>query len=194
MSLKVYTAYRLRKSSDLWPFIHDTRVKAEKNCKAVLKELYLSGMDQVDTNADDYKKELAFAGDEKRARLTIVRRDVRQGYYDQLQSSERDIFHFDVSITFHQHKGRLYVLPYCDMLMRKVLDFLKKDKRLEDFCYWNNTDPLEGVSDRQWKARGRVWDAITDNWDDMLCVDILDKSRFLSIDPWLETQRELSKK
>ena len=35
---------------------------------------------------------------------------------------------------------------------------------VEEFAYWNNTDPLEGVSEEDWKERGRIWDEILVNF------------------------------
>jgi len=195
MSTKVYVAYRLRRNSDLWSFLRDTRVRAEENCRDVLKELYKAQLPDVDTTSDAFKEQLPlYDGDELRVRIGVVRKKIREGYLSQLRSSERDLFDFDVSLTVHEHAGRLYVIPYCDMLMKRVLDFLKQDKRLTDFAYWDNTDQPEEVSARAWKERGRIWDKINDNWDDMLCLDIFNKNRFFRIDPGLGLYKELTEK
>lgn len=35
---------------------------------------------------------------------------------------------------------------------------------VEDFAYWNNTDKPAHLTDRQWEARGRIWDGFLDRW------------------------------
>jgi hypothetical protein len=159
-------------------------------------------MSEVDPNSDEYKKaielanDLGLSKDDANARLEVARRSIREGYLSQLRSSERGLYDFDVSLAIHPHAGRLYIIPYCDMLMRDVLDFLRKDKRVTDFAYWDNTDQPDNVSPRawkEWKERGRIWEAINNNWQDMLCLDILNKSRFFALDPGLQLSQELAK-
>jgi len=36
----------------------------------------------------------------------------------------------------------------------------KAPKWAEDFSYWNNTDPPDGMTWKQFNARSRVWDKI----------------------------------
>lgn len=123
---------------------------------------------------------------------------MRKEYRSQVTKYERNPFNFDVAITFRKHKGRIYLIPYCDWLMRDVLKFLDNDARLENYAYWNNTDRAEGVSQRAWDNRGKVWDEMDKNWQTFLSLDICSWSAYTYIEPsyeeMLEKFRRASKK
>ncbi len=182
MSTKIYTAYRLRKSRDLWPFVRDTRVKAINNIRKTL--LALEPQMEVDVESEDYRrwlKHLSPAG----ARNQVVARILREGYRAQLGSPDRNFFNFDVNIGVWEYRHRLYLIPFCDSLMRDVLRFLRRDPRLEDFCYFNNTDRPRGISQAAWDARGIIWDAIdAAGWHDHIVIDICSHSSYWTIDPF----------
>lgn len=38
-----------------------------------------------------------------------------------------------------------------------------KQPGIEEFSYWDNMEPPEGVSDEDWAARGTAWEVITDD-------------------------------
>lgn len=194
MSARVNVAFRLRQSADLWPLVHDIRVRAVANCQKVLIELYEGFATAFDDSGEEQHKfnaRVSLLKDEGMnpedagylARLSMVEDKLRRGYREQVNSPFRNEFHFDVSVVFREHEGRIYLIPYCDMFMRRVLDFLKDDKRLSDYAYWNNVEQPEGISDRVWKQRGKLWDTLTDKWADMLTLDIIDKENFFQIDP-----------
>jgi hypothetical protein len=196
MSTKIYVAYRLKDSRHLWPFVRDTRRRGEENVKKELVKLYKTMLDGVDTKSEAYQKTLAvYNGDEEIARLRIVGNAIREMYRAQLGKLERDTFNFDVCVAIREHADRLYVIPHCDSLMCKALDFLKRDKRLEDYAYWNNTDRPSHISQRQWDQRGRIWDAIDSaGWGDHLVIPICDWSNFYMLDPYLDIVKGIYKR
>lgn len=63
---------------------------------------------------------------------------------------------------------------------------------IEDFAYWDNTDPDENVSKKEWKERERVWDSI-DHWQVSLQFQdyLLRSSFYLNDDERQELKKEL---
>lgn len=196
MSTKVYVAYKLKKSGDLWAFLRDTIKQGRKNVRAALVKLHHTYMADVDTKSPEYVEALGrYEGDEWLTQFRLANNFLRKEYRSQQTSMERNPFHFDVSLGIWENKGSLYIIPYCDMFMRNVLDFLKKNTRLEDFCYWNNTDEPKGMPRSVWKARGKVWDAIHDNgWENHLWIDVCSPSSYYQIDPYIEEVQKYTNK
>lgn len=195
MSTKVYVAYKLKDSNDLWPWVRDTRRRGEEEVKTVLRTMYADFGKAVKTRSKKFKEGVASGKSAARMRLSLTHDLLREGYKSQLSSSQRGPFNFDVSVVIREFEGGLYILPYCDWMMRDVLDFLKKDKRLEDFAYWNNTDMPDGMTDKAWKARGRVWDALDANgWGDYLAIHIMEWTKFFQVDPYWDLVKELHTK
>lgn len=156
MSTKINVAYRARRGVNLFRLIRDIRRKAEPIARMSLKIVPLGRHTM-----------------EPHERYNAL----RKAYGDQLASTTRSIHNFDVSVVIHEHRGRYYLIPYCDMAMARVLDFLKKHPDLEDFSYWNDSDHPEHVTRQAWLARGRTWDAIDKaGWHDVLRLDIVSYS------------------
>lgn len=139
MSVKIWTAYKLRRSEYLWPLIHDIRLKATKNVQKALREFYLIHIPEVRTDTDLYRKALEDYKDDYRARLEVTRRVLQRMYRWNSTRLERSPYNFDVSVGFRQYEGTIVVIPYCDWTMKGTLDFLAKDKRLRDYHYQNQT-------------------------------------------------------
>lgn len=196
MSTKIYTAYRLKDSNDFWPFLRDVRRTAIENIRKVLLELFETLLPEVDSASEAYQKALETFKTEDRARAYLVERLITDQYRLQASSSQRDYYDFDVSIAVREHEGRLYLVPYCDMQMRGVLDFLKDDPRLEDFAYWNNSDQPKEVSRAEWDERQKIWDLIDAtppadtlykaSWLDYVAIDICTPQNFWQIQPFTE--------
>lgn len=188
MSIKIYTAFQLKDNADLWPLVHDIRVKATKRAKKHLENLYLSLMSGVDTSKSLYQSRFNKTRDDWKARHGLVHEVLRRAYRLACTSAYRSPFNFDVSVGFRQYKGRIYVIPYCDWHMGSVLDFLKKDPRLQDFCYYNNTDRPPHVSARDWARRRKVWEGMdaSGQWQDVLGLDICKWDIYHAVDPWLD--------
>lgn len=189
MSTKIWVAYKIRRADHLWPVVHDIRLRATQNVQSVLRQLYLNLIPEVKTDTPLFQKRLErYKGDEWRARFEVARDLVRRGYRMNTTSSLRGTFNFDVSVGFRQFEGGVYLIPYCDTLMRQTLDFLRKDKRLRDFHYQNQVDQPKNISDRVWKERRRVWFGMeeADRWKDLLVLDICKWDMFYQLDPWLD--------
>jgi hypothetical protein len=187
MSTKVYTAYRLKKSSDLWSFVRSANATAMKNVQERIREIHSDLMKTAPSESVDFGDLVERYQDEGKARSRIASDALLKGYGEQLSSSHRNDFDFNVSIAIWEHKKGLYIRPFCDMRMRDVLDFLKRDRRLQDFSFWDNTDRPKRITEKQWKARGRVWDAIdedrTNGNTNCLVLDICSWTNFYFLLP-----------
>lgn len=115
-------------------------------------------------------------------------------YRDQSTKAESNPFDFDIWIAVREYRGKLYLIPNCGIGANGCLAFLKKDQRLEDFAYWNNSDKPQHLSEKSWTARGAVWDALnlgptvagqlcTDTWSDYLVLEICSYASFWKVKP-----------
>lgn len=183
MSWKVPAAWRTPVGVDLWPLIRDIRQKGEAEVSRVLSGIYDEVASSLDTSKDRNRRAVEVHGSEHVARLHLADEIVRQRYRDQASSPHRNEWDFDVRVVLRELEGRVYLLPQCDIRMAHVLDFLASDPRLEDFRYWDNTDPPEDVSDTEWQMRREVWRELDDHWDDSLVLTVCDVHGFHLVSP-----------
>ncbi len=201
MSTKVYVAYKLKphvtKSHvGFWAWARETQARAEQEVRLVIRQVYCHMADNLKADDEAYLRYLTSFGakDSSRQRLTFCHNTLVQNYKKQVASSLRDDYDFDVTIAIRELHGDLYITPYYDMACRHVLDFMKEDKRLSDFAYWDNADPPEGMREgsgyRRWKARGKVWDQIDPHIREYLLITVCDSQKFMYVDPWMEMLRD----
>ena len=193
MSTKIWVAYKLRRAEYLWPLVHDIRLEATKNVKRTLKEFYFENLPGVKTTSSLYQKELQYYSETSsspdradfRARMAVVQNFFRRAYRISTTSTRRNPYNFDVSVGFRQREGKIVAIPYCDWMMSHTLDFLKKDKRLRDYHYQNQTDRPDNLSDRQWAERRRYYDGMINEgqWEDVLVLDICKWDMWYMVDP-----------
>lgn len=66
------------------------------------------------------------------------------------------------SIVFGKSsEGNVLAYPY--HTTRSYEELLEGTGLFEDYGYWNNTDSPDGLTEDQWKARGREWDSLTND-------------------------------
>lgn len=196
MSMKIYTAYRLKNSKDLWEFVRDVRRKGARRVRGLLEERFqlLYGSLLV-RESPEYTTALRMHPDNAEKAMTLAADlYLSHAYRDQASKHERNIWDFDVSIAIREYKGRLYLIPNVGAGSKGALDFLNRDKRLEDFSYWDNTDKPARISTKEWNQRRVVWEQLTasyigvnkfylDNWNDYLVVDICSNQTYWTIKP-----------
>lgn len=71
---------------------------------------------------------------------------------------ERDIWDIDCGINIWINGHYAYIIPIFPEY--DMLDKLKWPKWSEDYSYWNNTDTPDGVSQKEFDARGKMWGKI----------------------------------
>lgn len=181
MSTKVYEAYRLKDSSQLWEFIADTKRSGQRNVQKMMIDILArrcatANVDPTSSNYYDLESK--------------IKKEYQEGFINPSWNP----FCYDVKLSFRKKGRHHYIIPYQDQMPRfyKVLDFLKRDKRLEPYHYWNNTDKDKKVSSREWTARGKVWEYFCSdyNWDSQLILEICDLSQFYKLLPWEKKDRD----
>jgi hypothetical protein len=167
-------------------------MRAEKNIQVVLREFYQMTIAQKRT-AKEREEFLIKAGRDPKSDTAItpfvVSGWVTREFHAQASRYEMDWFGMDVGISFRENKGRYYLIPFANGMMRNVLDFLRTDRQSEEFHYQNQTDKSARCSDAEWRERGRLWDEMLEppehEWD-MLFLDILSPTNLHRIDPALQ--------
>jgi hypothetical protein len=191
MSTKIYDAYRLKGEGlgqlvNFWKLTDEWLESGIKEAYKALNEFEERLASNIELTSAEYKKQVEYFEKLKskdpdfaaRHRMAI---DIMvKEYKKQLSSHERSLFDFNVSITFRHHCRRIYVQCYADMHMKKILDFVRNDPRVEDYHYQNSSDQPEEISERDWKKREEVWDKIYENEGRrrFLALDIMNHSEF----------------
>lgn len=208
MSTKIFVAYRLKQPDQLWPLVRDIHRQGKVEVDRCLRKFYDVLLKGVDVESEGYQKALesrlkysitsgdgekAMAYERELAKLDVAAKVIRRGYRMSSTNPQRSYFNFNVCVTFREHEGSIYLIPYCEGFMADALDFLAKDPRLVDYHYQNCTDPPEDVDPKEWDERAKVWDYLTDHerWSEFLVADICSWDKWWQVDPHYELHREL---
>ena len=74
---------------------------------------------------------------------------------------KRDPWHdFDAHISVFPTRTHVLAMFYCEGLNKKVVEAWENIEGIEYYGYWNNVDPPEDVSEKDWEARGKEWDEV----------------------------------
>ena len=169
MSTGIYNAYRMHKSSDLWPFMREIRSRIRPIIIAELRRRI--GVEACDISVTS--EEAKYYSSECRARWVIAKKQLWEKY---LEASEKPFvseYDFDASINVREYKKRLYLIHHSGHAVRDVFRFLRKDSRVEEYSYQNSTDDMPpGVTRRMWLRRRKTWNSIYENWFSYLSLDI----------------------
>jgi hypothetical protein len=206
MSFKLYEAYRLKPGVDLWEFVHDVRIKAQRRAGRILRTVYTSLLQDAETNKKMREEILkAYSQGREIPDRPVGAVDcacwVREKYKQASISPRRDKFDLDVSISFRKYKRHWYIIPFPGSgLFNNVLSFMRKDPRLEEYHYQNQTDKSAKYSNREWGRRRKIWFYLMDylkNEDregDQLCLAICKHDMFTKVDPSLAMFQERHKR
>lgn len=205
MSTKVYVAYRTKK--DIFAVLPSICVKARKNVEAALhkfrttlikdylkQETAIKKICAIQEHPDEHsvpqimyrfydavQREKPKTNQAKIRCLHIEAHDyICRRYGEQLASFERCFFHLDVSISVRKYLGYYYLIPHTNGVLRDVLKFLSKE--FEDYSYWDNADRPR-ISQKEWDRRGKIWEALDENWHVALHLDIVCYDSFYLLSP-----------
>jgi hypothetical protein len=191
VSTKIYVAYKLKDGSDLWTMLRRLRDRSIEEIKKVLINIYKSLIESVDENSKDYKENLKDwkKDDPWMAKFLTA--------HDTFRKLKRDVFEKDefmAIVWIHELDGKFYLIPNWQGYggyFGKIFNFMKRDKDLEDFSYWDNTDKPSRIRVKEWEARGKIWDRIFDD-DGGFGVELrlCDYYTFYKVDPWIEFSRD----
>lgn len=202
MSTKIWTAYRLKKGHDLWAVLRDIRLKTELRCRKQLEQVYAGLLEYWESSpADKLAASIALYGEESGAKqaaekwgLLTARDVVFRNYMKQLGQMDKNQYDLNVALVVRQYKARFYLVPYPGSgFLGRTLEWLKRHPALEDFHYQDQTDKSAKVSDRAWRQRGEVWDAMLNDAPggantsgDRVVLEIVGGlDSFARVDPWM---------
>lgn len=186
---KLFTAWLKEKHGDgerdHFSFLHEYYTWAHSECPPELKT-------SADVYAVSNEEILAAALSKKKEAPGVFEVDcwARAQYGEQLTKHEKHPWALDVAVTVRTLDGRFYLIPYCEdsCLLSGILKFMETMEELEDFFYWNNTDPPDEVTEPEWEARGDVWYHFTggDRWAEFLTLEIVSWMGWPEVSPLIE--------
>lgn len=198
MSTKIYTAFKVkRKVSNntitFWKFIRKIRKRGVKEVQSVLRKLYLDYASEIESSdLEVIKAKESYSYNDEKAKLLVAHKRIIQEYKNQQLSQYRNEFDFDVRISIRELDGNLYMIPHCDITMLKALDFLKKEKSIQSYCYWNSTDKPKNISQKEWDTRSTVWNKLYSNgWDNCMEINICNNNSLPYIDPIFDIMKKI---
>lgn len=149
MSTKVYQAWSVRTDILLDRMIDITKKARHRAYKEISKQLLMK-------NCNSLEEKNPF-------RMAMF---LWSEYKAQSIKGGRNAFDFTLHLNIRFLDEYAYIIPYGDMLLKNVWGFLDHERGFDDFCYWNNTDPLEDVDEDEWEMRGKVWGQFDDEgWE-----------------------------
>lgn len=92
---------------------------------------------------------------ERAKRLETVMELVKE----EVKSPYKSVLNINCGMNLWFYAGKVYMIPIGERFIVEELD-KSLPEWLEDYSYWNNTDPPEEITDEQWRERGETWDQI----------------------------------
>lgn len=209
MSIKIYSAFRIKDGVDVWPLLWKIRDQATENAKRALRNHYIDLVFHTDSSTKEYWIEFgdrtkhAFdaltgrAKQELHFRLDRAHKQVKSRFKDNVTSSVREEYNLEVNLAIYPHTSGNYLRTFCDSasIMRDVLDFVEELPELEDYYFQNSSDGPKDIPEEQWQARRAVWEEIyqsTNNhgFANHALIEVVSWTRLIFVDPWVELAQE----
>ena len=171
MSTKIYNGYKLPNMSLLE--LHDFCMKLKKNIREELEKLYISKLSLLATNIIDNIKLGFFTTDSvkeyfnnynSKNKDTIIPSLAAEIYMHECRkrikvSNQRDPFSdFSFDVTFFPTANNILAITFTDQ--KTFREIWESQSNVEYYGYWNNTDPIDGISYEDWEKRGEEWDEV----------------------------------
>ena len=187
MSTKIYNGYKLPNMSLVE--LHDFCMKFKKDIREELEKLYVSKLSLLATNIIDNIKCGFFTTDSikeyfnnynSKDKDTILPSLAAEIYMYECRkkikiSNERDPFNdFSFDVTFFPTINNILAIIFTEQKTFK--EIWESQLGVEYYGYWNNTDPIDGISYEDWEKRG-------DEWDKVLGDDFVPALNGLTFDP-----------
>lgn len=139
MSVKIYTAWRWHKKHGLMAVSGKIERAAKEEVRKTVRKMVRDANIQ-DNRSARYKMSDLLTSITKTAFVSL-RRDP-----------------FDLNSVFMVRETPTHYLCIPTDGWNYKFEYMKSIKEVEAYGYWDNTDMPEGMTTREWKARGKVWD------------------------------------
>lgn len=166
MSTKIYNGYRILGSS-LDEVI--TKLFSNKdNFKKIIEDkIQLDILSRVISTYHDLCFSSFLEKEKSKDNPSAFSKVISEALERETDSNLREHETVDVSICFFPQKQNMYGQDYYLMMLfagneSKLLteSELWKDLGIEEFAYWDNTDPLETLTEEEWETRGKQWNKV----------------------------------
>jgi hypothetical protein len=160
MSTKIYNGYRIREKTlpQIQKLLHSFRDKFEKKVRTlVARKMCEIAVNVLDHRAIRKHYSDTVGGECKHNPLGFASECVRLRRKKIKETSYRDPeFDFDCEVTVLTGKDKTLALLYTEQ--REITKIWESMPGVKEYGYWNNTDQPEGISNKEWDARGKEWD------------------------------------
>jgi hypothetical protein len=166
VSTKIFNGYRLEGAKSLadimdfhkkareklLPLVEDATANGHVAATAILLGAIIQGEETVEITArDKFKLEYEFSF------CWQV-----EMFYDKLQKQQERVYSgFDPNIRIGygwSTNGQVLMMFFAHL--RQMDEAWQEIPGVKEYGYWNNTDPLEGVSNEEWDVRCTEWDSV----------------------------------
>jgi len=176
MSTKIYTAYKLKNPEYFETWLKKTVLLTRQRAREAFVDCFIRYHNPEMLKEEISKK--ATKGDSPKLALLHLIHLLHEKYREVALKYYRSFYYFGLELAIYLHKGQYYIIPHSDAL-NKVFDFLKEDKDLYKYGYWNNVDEPEDVSDKEWEQRKNDWNEIFDEDVEPMMIEIVSVMGFL---------------
>lgn len=154
MSTKIYKGRRLQAGTDVFAFSNKLRETLMPIRERLDAEMIIA--DAVSLHDE------AVAGSTLKKGRSPVSAAVNEYFTAQREADPRhrdhDPHRFEAGFGFDSYTGHILMLPHCEQdAFMTALDAMPE---VEDYAYWDNTDPDPTVSEDDWEEREEVWDRV----------------------------------
>lgn len=161
MSIKIYEAYKFptKRLNEFILLFNQKCFEGVKTLidKTVFKEDYLNEIRNLIFSKNSESSKLWSDKDFSAALIFAESMIANDSVY-------KELFDLNCSFNFWIHKSHCYFIPYIPYSIREYIQF--KEDWIKFYGYWNNSDPEDGVSSKEWKKRSELWNEIAlDDWD-----------------------------
>lgn len=163
MSTKIYNGFIIKEDLSLIQLkvlIMRLRKKAQRIIRKELLDLTtIESINLIDRIA--MGKEVC--SEWKRPLISYVKDKIEKRYINIVKTQRRDPeydFYFDIVIL--PIKNKILLMAFAER--NSLLNLIRNQTWIEEYCYWNNSNEPENVTDEEWKQREVDWDeALGDN-------------------------------
>jgi hypothetical protein len=179
MSTKIYNAFLLSDTSQLWELLRVIRTRGEKSAQERLDYLADGISSSISDSSEAYKqaREQFPALSDWAIRESITWKQLDDGYKAATVSFYRSPYNFDLNVSVREHQGNLYLIAHEGMGMRNtIVPILQSIPELREYHYQNSTDRPEEIPEDNWEERAQAWNQMAtpyDHWWDYLLLEIV---------------------
>jgi hypothetical protein len=159
MSTKIYDAYAFTDTPSLYE-LRLRMARLRKTSHKILRDIFLHSVAQLSSMKIDEKIlgiEEPKGVYEGQCLINAVIDEIEQRENRIKKTGERDPLHdYSFEVEIIPIKNKILLMPFTER--RELIKLLSRQKYLKFYGYWNNTDPDENCTEKEWEQRHKDWD------------------------------------